>query len=187
MTRPHLVGKNGIDGAALSLVAQICETWGDTRDRNFTVARLLLELKPTKKHWDKYSLPFCYSWGKRLIKIAKDRRIAENYDEMPEARTGLYEVALLIDKYFYAALREKIINPSASAQDIRDWLRYKRGAPEAAYANITLQFRCIGAERRMLNQIMDVIKATGRKNNQAKAHVVVRHVRTTNFPPDDEE
>jgi hypothetical protein len=120
MTRPHLVGKNGIDGAALSLVAQICETWGDTRDRNFTVARLLLELKPTKKHWDKYSLPFCYSWGKRLIKIAKDRRIAENYDEMPEARTGLYEVALLIDKYFYAALREKIINPSASAQDIRE-------------------------------------------------------------------
>ncbi len=71
-------------GVERSIVAQIRELWGDTREKNLEVARLLLFLKPRKKIWNDYGLPFGHSWGKKLMKIARDRRIVEHYDVMPE-------------------------------------------------------------------------------------------------------
>jgi len=113
-------------------IREIKQTYCDTFEKNVRVGVLLHELRLSKKHWNDYGLPFTYSWSRRLIKIAKDRRMAANRDIMPGGRAVLHKIACLRDLEFADAIRPNpaldglaIIHPAVTREDIEDWLRYR--------------------------------------------------------------
>ena len=127
-------------------IRQIIQIWGDTFDKNLRVGLLLDQLKPSKKHWNDYGLPFTYSWGRRLIKIAKDERIAAHRSIMPGARAVLHKIACLSNNEFAEAVKPTpdgatIIHPAVGRHDIDAWLRWRRGTPDDAELSVRFRIR----------------------------------------------
>jgi len=123
------------------LVRKIKQQWGDTLDKNLDVGDCLLQLHLSKKDWrlNLLNLPMTYSWGRRLMKIARDDRIRTNLDRMPNARDTLHEIVLLTPKQFTKALGERIINPTCTRHDIHDFRRREQGISAKLHVTVTFE------------------------------------------------
>ncbi len=142
---PQVVGPTA---AQIDLVRKIRQDWGDTLEKNLHVGACLIELRLPKRVWqlNLLNLPMSYSWAKRLMKVAGDKRIPSHIDRMPGARGTLHKISTLSNREFEKALSEGIINPACTRQDVVDFQRYQKGT--SANLRVTVSFEVSGGAGR---------------------------------------
>lgn len=161
------------------LIRHIRDRWSDTLRTNLEIGECLIELGIRKKDWklNFFDLPFGYSWGKRLIKIAKDQRIRDQIGIMPDARNTLHQISLLNDRQFERALSQQVIRRNCTRQDIIDWRRLENGVKARVIDVITYEVEGEQSEpEEKAWQTLDVaLVDVARLLSALHPHVQIRH------------
>ncbi len=105
------------------LAEEIRHGWKETLEGIVQTGVLLIEGRFRKADYQHYGLPFSYSWGKRLIKIASSQRILNplNRSVLPDKADSLHQIVLMTDKLFDLAVKENVVNPSCLTVDIKSF------------------------------------------------------------------
>lgn len=107
------------------LAEQIRYGWTETLERIVQTGIWLIEGRFRKADYQRYALPFSYSWGRKLIRIARSPRILDpaNRAVLPDKADVLHQVTLLTDRLFAVGLTEGVINNRCLVVDIRAFRR----------------------------------------------------------------
>ena len=103
------------------VAANIRNNWCQTFEHVLQIGRWLIEGRFRKPDYAEYRLPFTYSWGRRLQKIATCPRILDpaNRHLLPDRADALHQITLLSDKLFALAVAEGVVNSRCLVVDIK--------------------------------------------------------------------
>jgi hypothetical protein len=101
-----------------------------------------------KADYASFGLPFSYSWGKKLIKIATSPRILDpdNRPLLPNKADALHQVSLLTDRLFAQGVGEGVIHNQCLVVDIRQFRQSFTEPGETRRRQITVVFECTPKE-----------------------------------------
>jgi hypothetical protein len=105
------------------LADQIRANWKETLEGIVQTGNWLIEGGFRKADYELHQLPFCYSWGRKLIKIARCPRILdpENRPRLPDKAAALHEIALLSDRLWGIGVSEGVINCRCLVVDVKQF------------------------------------------------------------------
>jgi hypothetical protein len=149
--RPRLIGdpKSGFDAtparAKQALLAEyIRQNWTQTFEGIIRTGNRLIEGRFRKVDYDRFMLPFSYSWGKKLIKIAKSPRILDpvNRKVLPDKADALHQIALLTDRLFQLGVSEGVINSQCLVIDIKQFRQSFVDLGQPKRRRMTVVYEC---------------------------------------------
>lgn len=147
---PHPIRdlKSGFDAtparAKQVIAEQIRQGWTETLERIVQTGNWLIEGRFRKVDYQRYMLPFSYSWGRKLIKIARSPRILNPANRMalPDKADALHQITLLTDRRFELGVTEGVVNSQCLVVDIK---AFRQNFPEPGQSRrrrMTVVYEC---------------------------------------------
>jgi hypothetical protein len=126
------------------LADQIRHGWTETLERIVETGKQLIEGRFRRADYQRHALPFSYSWGKKLEKIARSPRILNpvNRPILPSKTDALHQIALLADRLFNLGVREGVINNQCLVIDIRQFRQSFMEPGQPIRRRITVVYEC---------------------------------------------
>jgi hypothetical protein len=144
------------------LAAEIRHAWKETLESIVQTGVWLAEGRFRKADYARYGLPFSYSWGKRLTKIARSARILNpaNRSVLPDKAGALHEISLLTDRLFDLAVAEGIVNRECLVIDIKQFRQSFLEPGQVRRRCITVVYQCDpGRDRSALDTLDSFLTA----------------------------
>ena len=149
---PACIAKCGVHATAkpaegenrARLAVRIRNHWAETLESIVESGRMLAEGRFRKGDYTRYSLPFSYSWGKKLVKISECPRVLNpaNRSVLPDKADALHQIALLTDWQFDLAMKEGVIHRGALVIDLKNFRRSFVGHGSGGKRRLTVVYEC---------------------------------------------
>jgi hypothetical protein len=140
--------KNGFDAKPAqgkqAIAEQIRGGWAETLERIVQTGNWLIAGKFRKLDYELFSLPFSYSWGRKLQKIARSPRILNplNRPVLPDKADVLHQIALLSDRLFALGVSEGVINTQCLVVDIKHFRQTFMEPGQCKRRRLTAVYEC---------------------------------------------
>ncbi len=145
-----------------AIAEQIRDGWTETLERIVQTGNWLIEGRFGKTDYQCYMLPFSYSWGKKLQRIARSPRILDpaNRTVLPDKADALHQVALLTDRLFEMGVSEGVINSRCLVVDIRHFRQSFVGPGQCRKRRMTVVYECSPDRGEIAREILDSFVAS---------------------------
>jgi hypothetical protein len=140
--------KNGFDATPVqtkpAIAEQIRDAWAETLEGIVQTGNWLIAGKFRKLDYELFGLPFTYSWGRKLAKIARSPRILNpiNRHVLPDKADALHQIALLSDRLFQLGVSEGVINRQCLVVDIKSFRQSLMEPGQCKRRRLTAVYEC---------------------------------------------
>jgi hypothetical protein len=143
--------QNGFEATAYAecdkqaaLAEQIRKGWTETLERIIDTGVCLTSGRFRKADYQRHRLPFSYSWGRKLQRIARSPRILDpvNRTVLPSKVNALYQIALMSDRLFELGVKEGIINNQTLVFDLKYFRQSFVEPGRCRRRRMTIVFEC---------------------------------------------
>lgn len=168
-------------GTQQLLAEQIRTHWTETLEGIVETGRWLTAGRFTKTDYQRYALPFSYSWGRKLIRVSRSPRILDpaNRPMLPDKAAALHEIALLTDRLFAQAVREGIIHHQCLVIDLIQFRRSFVEPGDSRRRRVAVVFESRPAGGRCALENLDAFTAAVQTLAESRfPAVIVRRPRT---------
>jgi len=146
--RPSRDVKSGFEATPLcgkqAIAEEIRQSWAETLERIIQTGERLSEGRFQRADYERFILPFSYSWGRKLIRIAKSPRILNptNRPVLPDKANVLHQITLLTDRLFQLGVGEGVINRKCLVVDIKHFRQSFVEPGQCRRRRMTVVFDC---------------------------------------------
>jgi hypothetical protein len=183
---PHLIhdSKSDVNVTRLQprtrqaiLAEQIRGGWQQTLEGVVLTGSWLTEGGFRKADYQRFALPFSYSWGKRLIRIARSPRVLNplNRAVLPDKADALHQIVLPSDRLFNLAVSEGVVNNQALVIDIKQFRQSFIEPGRPGRRRMTVVYECSPELNKSARETLDAFAvAAGRLANARFPKISVR-------------
>src|ERR1017187_374567 len=139
---------NGFDSTPAqgkqAIAEQIRDTCAETLEGVVETGNQLIVGKFRRADYPRFDLPFSYSLGRKLVKVARSPRILNpiNRHVLPDKADALHQIALLSDRLFALGVSEGVINARCLVVDIKHFRQTFMERGQSRRRRMTVVFDC---------------------------------------------
>jgi hypothetical protein len=165
----------------VQLADQIRANWIERLENVLQTGNSLIEGRFTKSDYQRYALPFSYSWGRKLVKIARSPRILNpaNRFLLPDKADALYQIVLLSDRLFELGVTEGVIHNQSLVVDIKHFRQSFVEPGKSRRRRITVVCECQAERHESAVDMLDAFITTVQQMAHSRfPRVTLRRPRT---------
>jgi hypothetical protein len=152
------------------LAEKIRANWAETLEHIVATGNWLIEGQFKKADYQRYSLPFSYSWGRRLAKVARCPRILNptNRPVLPDKADALHQISLLTDRLFDLGVTEGVIHRGCLVVDIRHFRQSFVAPGQCRNRRMTVVYECHPDRDKNASEILESFAAAVQRLAQTR-------------------
>jgi hypothetical protein len=153
-----------------ALADQIRHNWAETLERIVQTGSWLIEGRFRKADYQQFTLPFSYSWGRKLIRISRSPRILNPVHRavLPNKADALHQITLLTDRLFVLGVAEGVINNQCLVIDIKQFRKSFIEPRESKTRRMTTVYECRPERDQSATELLDAFAVAVQRLAQAR-------------------